>query len=174
MSVKKLAIALVSAPVLALIFIVAAAPAFSAVVVGDKAPDFTLGNISGNGSVKLSDYTSKPTLLVFWVSWCPHCQRELPIVQNIYRELGPKGMNAVGVSVDTDLADAKAFVEQRSLTFPNAFAGTDAGIGVIDTYQVRGVPAIYVIDKGGVVKAVYRGEIDAATIRSDLARLGVK
>lgn len=161
---------------LVLTFIVAAfaSPAAAAVAVGDKAPDFQLGSIDGKTTIKLSDYTDKPTLLVFWVSWCPHCQNMTAVEKKIYTDLGPKGLNVVGVSVDKDIDAASGFVKKHSLLFPNAFAGTDEGRNVATTYGIRGVPTFFVLDKGGIVKAVYSGEIGEDTIRQDFAELGVK
>lgn len=141
---------------------------------GDKAPDFTLGSVDGNGTVKLSDYTVEPTLLVFWVSWRPHCQRELPIIQKIYADLGSKGMNTVGVSVDSEVEDARGFVKDYGLRFPNAFAGTADGRKVLDTYGIDGVPTILVIAKGELVKARFGGETAEKTLRGELAKLGVR
>ena len=164
-------------PALALALIVMAAlvvPASAAVSVGDKAPNFTLDSVDGKSTLKLSDYTGKPTLLVFWASWCPHCQREAPLLQGIYRDLAAKGMNAIGVSADDTIGDAQDYVQSYGLTFPNAFAGTTAGQQVLSTYGLQGVPTIYIIDKDGVVRDKFMGETSADTIKQALARLGVK
>lgn len=161
----------------ALVLIVFAAltlPALANVGVGDKAPNFQLSSVSGQGSVQLSDYTSKPTILVFWASWCPHCQRELPVIQSIYKDLAPKGLNVVGVSVDRSIGDAKGFTSSHSITFPNAYAGTDKGGDMLDTYNISGIPTIYVLNKNGTVKTVYRGEISGDTLRAEAAQMGVK
>lgn len=168
---------LVLASALALVVTVALvlAPSASAdVSVGDKAPNFTLGSVDGKSSIKLSDYTNKPTMLAFWVSWCSHCQNEAPVLNKVYDDLKSKGANVVGVSVDNDIEDAKEFVEKYSVTFPNAFAGTDTGAEVIENYGIEGVPATYIIDKDGVVKAIFAGEVNADTLKAEFAKLGVK
>ncbi len=140
----------------------------------DKAADFQLGSIDGNSTVKLSSFTDKATVLVFWASWCPHCQRELPVVQRLYDELKSKGLNAVGVSADENVEDARRFVKSAGVTFPNAFAGSEKGQKVLSEYGIKGVPALYVIEKGGTVVAHFLGETDEQTLRSTLAKAGVK
>lgn len=167
---------LASGLAIALTFILAVVtvPAFSAVAVGDQAPDFQLGSVTDNSVVKLSDYLTKPTLVVFWASWCSHCQSEAPVVTRIYNDLRPKGMNVVGVSADDQINDARDFVKAYSVPYTNAFAGTDSGHAVIESYQVQGVPTLFVLDKGGIVKARFVGATDEETIKKEFEKLGVK
>ena len=40
------------------------------------------------------------TLLVFWESWCPHCQREVPKVQALYDALADDGLQVVATGLD--------------------------------------------------------------------------
>ncbi|MCE5200078.1 MAG: TlpA disulfide reductase family protein [Armatimonadota bacterium] len=157
----------------AAIAIILASSAMAATAVGDKAPNFKLDSLSGSNTVKLSDFSGKPTVVVFWASWCPHCQRELPVLQKVYKDLKP-GANFVGLSVDQDIKDARSLVKDKGITFPNAYCGTSSGEKVMNTYGISGIPAIYVLDKNGTVKARHLGETKESTIRSDLADLGVK
>lgn len=157
------------------IMMVLAIPALSAVNTGDKAPDFQLKSLDGKSTIKLSDYTTKPTLLVFWVSWCPHCQHEMPILDKIYKNLKDSGVNVVGVSVDEDIHNGKYFVDRYGITFPNAYAGpNDSGKDVTDKYGIMGVPTIYIIGKDGIVKAKYTGEVAESIIINQFDLLGVK
>jgi cytochrome c biogenesis protein CcmG, thiol:disulfide interchange protein DsbE len=151
-----------------------AIPAYASVAAGDKAPDFQLGSVDGQSTLKLSNYTTEPTLLVFWLSTCPHCQKEVPLLQKVFADLDTKGMNCVGVSADSEQKNAKDFVVKYAVTFPNAFGGTSSGANVLDSYGVSGVPTILIIDKGGTVKSRYEGETDPQIIRDDLGKLGVK
>jgi peroxiredoxin len=164
-------------PAFALAIIVTAAltiPSLAAVTIGSKAPNFELGNVDGKGTIKLSDYTNKPTLLVFWASWCPHCRTEASVLQKIYTDLHDKGANVLGVNLDNTLAEAQEFVNSHHLTYPNAFAGTSAGIQVVESYGVQGIPALFLIDKDGVVKDTWVGEVSETTFKEAFASLGVK
>lgn len=144
------------------------------VAAGDKAPNFVLGSVDGKSFVKLSDYSGKPTMVAFWVSWCSHCRHEAPILNKVYNDLKDKGVNVVGISVDDDIKDAQEFVKKYSVPFPNAFAGTESGMDVVEQYGVEGVPATYVLDKDGVVKAVLVGTASEEALKAELAKLGVK
>ena len=47
------------------------------------APDFTVYDIDGN-PVNLYDFTGKPLVVNFWVSWCGPCQMEMPDFDSAY------------------------------------------------------------------------------------------
>jgi len=144
-----------------------------ALSVGSKAPDFQLRSVDGKSIIKLSDYSDKPTLLVFWATWCPHCRTELPVIQKVYSDLHGKGLQAIGINLDRTTKDARQFMSKNSITFPVAFAGTDKGSKVADSYDVSGIPATFVIDKTGKIKAVFRGDVTEKTIRDELKKLGL-
>ncbi len=165
---KRLLIAAVAA-MLAIALVAASALICAALSVGSKAPDFKLDEFNG-GTIRLSDYTNKPTVLVFWASWCPHCVRELPVLDRLYKDLHPKGVNFVGVSLDRQISEGKDFVKSRRISFPIA-AGKPA---TAESYKITGIPTIFVLGKGGVVKARYAGAASESTIRSDLSKLGIK
>lgn len=165
---RRIVIAAVAA-LFAIALIGASALVCTALSVGSKAPDFQLNDFNGK-SIKLADYTDKPTVLVFWASWCPHCVRELPVMNKLYKEYNPKGVNFIGIDVDSTTSAGKNFVDSHHISFPVAVgSGSVSG-----NYQITGIPSIFILAKGGVVKAKYAGEVDESTIRSDLAKLGVK
>lgn len=151
-----------------------ALPASAIVAVGEKAPDFKLEGLNGKDTVALSSYTDKPTIVVFWVSWCSHCRSELPVLEGIYKDLKTKGANVVGINVDDNTSDALAALNAAKVTFPNAFAGSRSGMETVNAYGVTAVPDVYVLDKGGKVASHYEGEVSGSTLRTDLAKLGVK
>lgn len=168
-------LALASVLVLVVAVMLVFSPMASAgVAVGEKAPNFSLGSVDGKSTIKLSDYTNKPTMLAFWASWCSHCQNEAPALNKVYDDLKSKGINVVGVSVDGSIESAQKFVKEYSVKYQNAFAGTDAGANVIDNYGIEGVPATFIIDKDGVIKAIFIGEVSADTLKDEFAKLGVK
>lgn len=45
-------------------------------------------NIQTQLNTALSD--SKPTLIEFYASWCPHCQRMMPIVEELRKVIGDR------------------------------------------------------------------------------------
>ena len=82
--------------------------------VGEKAPDFTLRNQDGE-QVSLSDYSGRKVLLVFYPGdFSPLCGDQLSIYQEVKPEIEGKGVELVGISVDSFFAH-KAFQEKLGI-----------------------------------------------------------
>ena len=84
------------------------------IAVGEQAPDFTLRNQDGE-KVSLSDFAGRKVLLVFYPGdFSPVCGDQLSIYQEVKPEIEEKGVELVGVSVDSFFAH-KAFQEKLGI-----------------------------------------------------------
>ncbi len=69
--------------------------------VGSKMP--TLSGTGLDGSALTIPATGRPTMIVFVAHWCPHCQAEVPVVQQWVDDGGlPDGVDLVAVSTAVD------------------------------------------------------------------------
>jgi thiol-disulfide isomerase/thioredoxin len=94
----------------------------------------------------------KPTLLVFWETWCPHCRDEVPKIQTLYTSHKDRGLQVLAVTkaMNTTEATVKEFIASNALTYP--IAQEDGSLS--SYFNVTGIPAAAVV-KGG--KVVWRG-----------------
>jgi peroxiredoxin (alkyl hydroperoxide reductase subunit C) len=84
------------------------------IAVGEQAPDFTLRDQDGE-KVSLSDYRGRKVMLVFYPGdFSPVCSDQLSIYQEVKPEIAEKGVELVGVSVDSSFAH-KAFQEKLGI-----------------------------------------------------------
>jgi peroxiredoxin len=84
------------------------------IVVGEQAPDFTLRNQDGE-KVSLSDYKGRKVLLIFYPGdFSPVCGDQLSIYQEVKPQIAERGVELVGVSVDSFFAH-KAFQEKLGI-----------------------------------------------------------
>ena len=130
---------------------------------GDTAHDFYLEDMDGN-FVSLSDFRGKKVFLSFWTSWCPHCQAEMPHLQEFAEE--NEDVVVLGVNVtssESSLDNVKGFVDEFGLTFPNLY-GTD---DITNLYDVEFLPTSYFIDSNGVVNESVIG-----TVTKDILEAG--
>jgi peroxiredoxin len=84
------------------------------IAVGDKAPDFTLRDQDGE-KVSLSDFRGRKVLLIFYPGdFSPVCGDQLSIYQEVKPEIEEKGVEMIGISVDSFFAH-KAFQEKLGI-----------------------------------------------------------
>ncbi|MEH0008210.1 MAG: TlpA disulfide reductase family protein [Flavobacteriales bacterium] len=83
--------------------------AFKAFKIGAQAPNIVFSSVA-RGARSLYDVRSKYKLIIFWASWCGHCQLVMPIIEKDYPELKKNGVEVVSVSADVDPA---AYVKAR-------------------------------------------------------------
>lgn len=121
--------------------------------VGFAAPDFTLETCHGK-TINLADLRGQVVLVVFWATWCPHCRAEMPAIQQVYEGYRDQGFTVLAVDVGEREAQVAAFAGDRGLTFPILM---DRDEQVASRYHVRAMPAIYFVDRAGVIQEVSLG-----------------
>jgi peroxiredoxin len=118
---------------------------------GDTAPDFKVTTDSGK-TVTAKDFGGKLLLLNFWATWCPPCIEEIPGLNEMSRQLGPKGLVILGVSVDKDEAAYKAFLQKNPLAY---LTSRNPGQEINLSYGTVQYPESYLIDRNGKVVEKY-------------------
>jgi peroxiredoxin len=124
-----------------------------AVSVGQKAPDFTLSDQSGNPVVLSSKFGPKLLLIDFWASWCQPCRQENPNVVKVYNEYHKKGFDIVGVSLDkTKDAWVKAISDDK-LAWTHVSDLQYWNNAAAKLYAVNSIPANFLLDETGTIIA---------------------
>ena len=116
---------------------------------GSEAPSFSAVNLANSDTVSLRDYEGSVILLNLWATWCAPCEVEMPSMQRLYEQLGPRGLKVVAVSVDTqESALVAQWVTERGLTFDVLH---DRSGKIMIDYQATGWPESFIIDRDGVI-----------------------
>ncbi len=138
----------------------------STLKVGQTAPPFSVSTTAGAFDLATAQ---TPVLLEVFATWCPHCQRETKVFDNLYREYG-KQISIVAVSgsnvgmdgnTPASQADVIAFAQKYGVTYPVAF---DGDLKVAGAYLQTGFPTVVLIKKDKTVAYLGDGEIAQATI----------
>lgn len=135
----------------------------TSVTVGSDAPGFAVQTLDATPKMKsLSDYRGEVVVLNIWATWCIPCRTEMPSMEALYRELGPKGLRIVAVSVDNAGEEQKIrdFVKEYGLTFEVLH---DAAGAIQNIYRTTGVPETFVLDRDGVIRKKWIGADDWAS-----------
>ena len=130
--------------------------------VGQAAPDFTFTDLTTGNTVKLSGLRDKPVFINFWATWCPPCVKELPHIQAKYEEYNDK-MYFIAISVDDDQVEPVAFMRSKNYSFPAGYGNVNE---IAQLYQLQAIPASYIIDTNGIIKAKVVGSMNEAALES--------
>jgi peroxiredoxin len=148
--------------------VLTAALSVAAVAAAEKAPDFTLKDITGK-TVSLAQFKGKTVFLDFWASWCPPCRRSIPEVEKLYEKVQGQDVVVLGINVEGDADAARKFVASKGMKYP-VLLGDEK---VARDYHVNGIPSFFIVDKDGAIVKQYQGyqpDMEAEW-ESEIARL---
>jgi len=129
----------------------AQAPANSADLLGQTAPDFALPAAAGD-NVRLSEYVGQPVIVTFWSSECGLCAGELSELDKLYRTYRSAGLMVLAVSVDDDMTRAARYAHAHRMQYPMLLDGSKA---VASAYAIGRLPTTLLIDRSGVVRYLH-------------------
>jgi RNA polymerase sigma factor (sigma-70 family) len=118
--------------------------------VGKEAPEIQGEDLDGR-RMKLSDYRGKVVVLTFWGTTCGPCMQMVPDERKLVARLAGRPFALVGVNSDTDRARLKAAVEKERITW-RSFRDGPAPSPIAKAWNVHSWPAVYVLDRTGVIR----------------------
>ena len=119
------------------------------------AQDFQLHLFTG-GDFRLSEQRGKLVLVNFWASWCPPCRDEAPVLERAWQRYQDRGVVLVGVDIWDADQDARAFLRQFGVTYPN---GLDQNGSAAVDYGLTGIPETFFIRSDGTVARHWIGPL---------------
>jgi len=119
----------------------------------------------------LRQWRGKVLVVNFWATWCEPCREEMPEFVRAQRELGPQGVQFVGIAVDNPDKVAR-FAKELDLNYPALIGGYDA----VDLSKPLGnrllaLPFTVIVSRDGHIAQTHVGPIKPAQLRSIIAKL---
>lgn len=140
---------------------------------GEKAPGFAMSFFDGyewdgRKTASLADLEGKVVVVNFWASWCVECRLEADMLEQAWRQYRDQGVVFVGIAYSDVEPNAKAYLQDFNITYPNA---PDLGTSISDDYEITGVPETFFIDRSGVIQHVQIGPVNASMLNSIMTKL---
>lgn len=125
-----------------------------AVEVGNPIPSCLVSPLGETLTEDLQSYKGQVVYVDFWASWCGPCAKSFPFLNEMNGQLKEKGLRIVGVNLDENLEDAKAFLAKYPANFE---VKADISKQCAKDFAVKAMPSSYIIDRKGVVHHIHLG-----------------
>jgi peroxiredoxin len=139
-----------------IIIIILLCPLLLALSIGERAPDFSLPDLKGHEVAFPEDFKGRVVMIRFWKAMCHHCVREMPTIETVFNKFKNKGFVVLAVNVGQPREEVEGFLAGMTITYPvllDLYSVTAKKYGFVSS------PATFIIDKNGVVKEYFSGEI---------------
>lgn len=128
--------------------------------VGMQAPDIASQTWVNSAPIHLADLKGKVVMVEFWTFGCYNCRNVEPHVKEWHAKYADRGFVVIGVhspefSYEHDLGKVTRYVKEHDIQFP---VPIDNDFSTWNRYGNHYWPAMYLIDKQGVIRYVRIGE----------------
>ena len=129
---------------------------------GQPAPEFTNDTWVNSEPLRLTELKGKVLLVEFWTFGCYNCQNVEPYVKSWHDKFKDRGWVVIGVHSpefghERVLKNVRNYVREHSIQYAVAI---DNDYKTWNSYRNHYWPAIYLIDKKGVIRYMRIGEGD--------------
>jgi thiol-disulfide isomerase/thioredoxin len=137
--------------------------------VGQLPPPLDLPLIKGRSPrFSLADARGAPLVVEVFASWCGACESAAPALAAAALAPRRQAVRVIGVSVDDDPFLAAVAAGRWGIPYDVAFDD----VGAADSWNVRSLPALIVVDADGRVVRVATGAPDPGTLERWLSEVG--
>ncbi|MFA7686702.1 MAG: TlpA disulfide reductase family protein [Moheibacter sp.] len=125
---------------------------------GKKVPNITFKQpVKGFNS--LYDVKSEKKILIFWASWCPACNDEMPFIKEYYRNFKAEGGEIISISLDFDKTSFEnATRDFEWLNYTELMRWDTTGV---KEFGITSTPTLFLLDKDNklIKKATHISEL---------------
>ncbi len=113
---------------------------------GDPFPDLRAAGLEGDCP---ADLKGKVVLVDFWASWCGPCKQSFPVMEELHKKYGPRGLVIIAISVDQNKKDMDKFLQKNPVSFAVV---RDAAQKLVARVDVATMPSSFLLDGEGKVR----------------------
>ncbi len=130
----------------------------------------------------LASLRGKPVLLFFWAHWCPDCKAQAPILADLMRRYGPRGLTLVAPTRyygyveegrDAPPAAEKPYIQQIRDRFYSQLGAAPMPLSndIFLAYGCSSTPTLALVDKQGLVRWYHPGAATEAELIREIEKV---
>ena len=128
--------------------------------VGMKAPEISNETWLNSAPLHVSDLKGKVVMVEFWTFGCYNCRNVEPYIKQWHQKYGGQGFVVIGVhspefSHEREIERVRSYIKEHEIRFA---VPIDNDFSTWNKYGNRYWPAMYLIDKQGVIRHIRIGE----------------
>jgi thiol-disulfide isomerase/thioredoxin len=127
------------------------------------------GKTLDGAHLDMNSFKGQVIVVNIWGSWCNPCQAEAPYLERTYEAFKSQGVQFVGIDTRDNSGQAKAFLRDKQISYPNLVDGDDETLltKLVGITSLASVPSTLIIDRNGglawrALKPVDYSELSAA------------
>jgi peroxiredoxin len=119
-------------------------------------------DLSGH-PIALSAFRGKVVLVTYWTTTCQQCASEMAWFNDFQRRYQERGLEVIGVSVDSGIAAVKQFVTERPIEYQLVHRDRANA-----NPNVKSIPTTFILDRDGRVAARHVGYCSKRELETDI------
>src|ERR1035437_6942394 len=129
--------------------------------IGAVVPGIIIPDSTGKG-MNLKDIITERTLIIFYASWCPHCQELMPKINGLYKNQDKWKMKILAISIDTSRTDWLNFVRKNNFNLINVSDLKGWNGKAAQDYYLYATPTMFLINNKReiIAKPTKVGEVE--------------
>jgi thiol-disulfide isomerase/thioredoxin len=98
----------------------------------------------------------KVVLVNLWATWCPYCLKEMPVIEEFWKDNRENGFEVVAISVDDSPEQVMQYMKDKGYQF-KASANDPSAIAAFG--RPASIPTSFVLDKMGIIRYEIAGQV---------------
>lgn len=120
--------------------------------VGDTIPNFSVVTLDRD-TVSRDNRNAETLVILFFHTECGDCQKELPIVEQVYRDCRQDSLwQLICIGRSEDTATVRRYWQQNQFTMP---VSPQPDRLIYERFAYSGVPMLYVVNGRNIIRAIF-------------------
>lgn len=136
--------------------------------VGKSAINFALKDINDKGFT-LSSFRGKVVLIDYMATWCVPCKEQMKYIKELHSKYDKNIFATISIDVDSGETDTQLKEFKNTYGGNWTFAVDKSDISY--NYQITSIPALFIIDKNGVISYKHVGIATSETLANEIDKL---